>query len=142
MSDLRLWHRGELNKLRRDMQDLFDCLVRDFCGPFDLWMLRQEPVLGMETEGDTIVITAHIPQLDPATLKLSVQDDRLYIFGENVVVDELEARITRHSFSSMVLLPCSVNMEQAEARFDDGMLRISLPLCTTTVRVKVNGANA
>ncbi len=142
MSDLRLWHRDELNKLRQDMQDLFDCLVRDFCNSFDMRMLREDPVLRVEAEGDKIVITASVPNLDPATLKLSAQGNRLFLFGEKVDADERGGRVTQHSFSSTVHLPCPVDMEQVEARFDDGMLRIYLPRCTASVRVKAGGANA
>ncbi len=142
MSDLRLWHRDELNKLRQDMQDLFDCLVRDFCNSFDVRMLPEDPVLRVEAEGDKIVITASVPNLDPATLKLSVQGNRLFLFGEKVDADEQGNSITRHSFSSTVHLPCPVDMEQVEAHFDDGMLRIYLPRCTTSVHVKMIGTNA
>ena len=142
MSDLRLWHRHELNKLRQDMQDLFDCLVRDFCNSFDVRMLPEDPVLRVEAEGDKIVITASIPKLDPATLKLSAQGNRLFLFGEKVNADEQGNSTARHSFSSTVHLPCPVDMKQVEAHFDGGMLRIYLPRCTISVRVKVSGTNA
>ena len=142
MSDLRLWHRHELNKLRQDMQDLFDCLVRDFCNSFDVRMLPEDPVLRVEAEGDKIVITASIPKLDPATLKLSAQGNRLFLFGEKVDADEQGNSTARHSFSSTVHLPCPVDMKQVEAHFDGGMLRIYLPRCTISVRVKVSGTNA
>ena len=141
MSDLHLWHRDELNKLRQDMQELFDCLVHDFCGPFDMRMLREEPELRVEVEGDSVVITVRAPDLDPDSLKLSALGPRLFISGEKIHADEECRIITRRSFASTVHLTCLVRLNQVEVRFDGGVLRIQLPKCPTAARPRVNGSH-
>lgn len=140
MSDLHLWHRNELNKLRRDMAELFDCLVRDFCNPFDMRMLRETPELRVEAGTDVIVVTARVPRLDPSSLRLSVQGRRLFISGEKIDADEGLRVVSRHSFSSTVILPCPVDMDRAEAGFDNGLLRIRLPKYPAADRLGTSGA--
>ena len=50
MSNLHLWHRAELGKLKQDMEELFDSFVRDFCSPLDLRLLRCEPDVRVRSE--------------------------------------------------------------------------------------------
>lgn len=129
MSDLHVWHRAELGKLRQDMEELFDSLVRDFCSPQDLRLLRCEPDVRVSSEGDVIVVTAHVPNLDPGTVKVSVAGNRLFLSGEKVEEerDERSLYISRQGFASSVRLPSPVDADHVIARYADGMLRIVLP---------------
>ncbi|NCD24757.1 MAG: Hsp20/alpha crystallin family protein [Deltaproteobacteria bacterium] len=129
MSDLHLWHMDELNKLRRDMQELFDCLVRDFCKPFDLRMPSQEPELHVEVTADAIVVTLRAPELKPETLHFAIQGRWLFIRGDRIDADARRRTVIRRSFATTVQLPCPVRGDKVVARFDDGVLRIHLPNC-------------
>jgi len=145
MSDLHLWHRAELGKLKEDMEELFDTFVRDFCSPMDLRLLRCEPDVRVVSEEDAIVVTAHIPNLDPHTIKISVSGNRLFMAGEKVEEhrDEQLQSISRHGFSSTVRLSSPVLTEQVSASYASGVLRIVLPKCKdcTQVRVSVDEHN-
>lgn len=145
MSDLHLWHRTELGKLKQDMEELFDSFVRDFCSPMDLRLLRCEPDVRVLTEAEAIVVTAHVPNLDPGTLKVSVTGNRLSISGEKVEEsgDEKSLSISRQGFSSTVRLPSPVDPEHVTATYAGGVLRIVLPKCAncTPVRVRLDENN-
>ena len=129
MSDLHLWHRAELGKLRQDMEELFDSFVRDFCSPLDLRLLRCEPDVRVVSEGDSIVVTALVPNLDPRSIKVSVSGNRLSISGERVEEDrdERSLYISRQGFASSVRLSSPVDADHVTASYTGGMLRIVLP---------------
>lgn len=145
MSDLHLWHRTELGKLRQDMEELFDSLVRDFCSPLDLRLLRCEPDVRVVSEGDAIVVTALVPNLDPRSIKVSVSGNRLAISGERVEEDRGEGSlyISRQGFASSVRLSSAVDADHVTASYAGGMLRIVLPRLAgrTSVRMRAKEHN-
>jgi HSP20 family protein len=145
MSDLHVWHRAELGKLRQDMEELFDSLVRDFCSPLDLRLLRCEPDVRVVNEDDAIVVTAHVPHLDPGSIKVAVAGNRLSISGERVEENRGGQclSISRQGFASSVRLSSPVDEDRVTARYADGMLRIVLPRLAgrRPVRVRANGHN-
>lgn len=140
MSDLHLWHRTELGKLKQDMEELFDSFVRDFCSPLDLRLLRCEPDVRVVNGKDAIIVSAHVPGLDPRSITVSITGNRLLLAGE----EEAEVRgvrglsISRHGFSSTVRLPSSVQTEQVRAEYSGGMLRVVLPKCKDCTPVRVS----
>lgn len=140
MSDLHLWHRAELGKLRQDMEELFDSFVRDFCSPVDLRLLRCEPDVRVMTEGDAVIVTAQVPNLDPGSIKVIVSGNRLSISGERVEEsrDARSLSISRQGFSSSVRLPSPVDPGKVTASYVGGMLKIVLPKCPTCTPVQVS----
>ncbi len=140
MSDLHLWHRAELGKLRQDMEELFDSFVRDFCSPFDLRLLRCEPDVRVTTEDENIIVTAYVPNLDPGTIRVVVSGGRLSISGEKVEESrgERSLSISRQDFSSTVRLSGPVDAGKVTASYAGGMLRIVLPKSATSTPVSVS----
>jgi HSP20 family protein len=140
MSDLHLWHRAELGKLRQDMEELFDSFVRDFCSPMDLRLLRCDPDVRVVNEKDAILVSAHVPGLDPRSIKVSVTGNRLTIAAEKVeqVRDGQAFSISRHGFSSTVRLSGPVQTDQVRATYSGGVLRIVLPRCKDCTSVQVS----
>lgn len=129
MSDLSHWRRTELDKLKQDMDELFDTMVRDFCSPVDLRLLRCEPDVRVVIEQDAVIVTAHAPGLDPSSLKVTVSGRRLSIAGERVEKHQGEGgtAFSRQAFSSVVHLSRPVRTDGVTARYSGGALRIVLP---------------
>ena len=92
MSDLHLWHRTELGKLKQDMEELFDSFVRDFCSPMDLRLLRHEPDVRVLNEKDAVIVSAHVPGLDPQSIKVSITGHQLSRSEERRVGKECRSR--------------------------------------------------
>ncbi|MGE4441106.1 MAG: Hsp20/alpha crystallin family protein [Desulfomicrobium sp.] len=140
MSDLHLWHRTELGKLKQDMEELLDSFVRDFCSPMDLRLLRCEPDIRVVNEKDAILVSAHVPGLDPRSIKVSVTGRRLTIAAEKV--EEIRGgqglSISRQGFSSTVRLTSPVWSDQVRASYSGGVLRIVLPKCKGCTSVRVS----
>lgn len=142
MSNLHLWHRTEIGKLKKDMDDLFDSLVRDFCSPANPCSLRHEMDVHVVSTEDAFVVTVCIQNLDPETLEISVSENILRIFAQRLEtirgVDGLG--ISRQQFAQSVSLVSPVRVDQVSARYSNGMLRILLPKATGTVPVIIRAA--
>ncbi len=139
MSDLHLWHRTELGKLKQDMEELFDSFVRDFCSPMDLRLLRCEPDVRVVNEKDAILVSAHVPGLDPRSIKISITGRRLTIDAGKV--EEIRGgqglSISRQGLSSTVRLTSPVQSDRVRASYSGGVLRIVLPKCKGCTSVRV-----
>ncbi|MCX2727471.1 Hsp20/alpha crystallin family protein [Thermomicrobium sp. 4228-Ro] len=81
--------------------------------------------------GDAYVVYAVIPGIDPTSVDLQVEDDRLVLRGE-IEEPEIEgqwvSRERRYGrFQRTVVLPGPVDPEGAEARYERGVLIVRLP---------------
>ncbi len=83
--------------------------------------------------GDSFVIKAAIPGVDPKDVEITVEDDVLTIKGEFEHKEEaneenyLRREIRYGAFQRQLRLPPTVDADHAQATFEHGMLRLSLP---------------
>lgn len=83
--------------------------------------------------GDSYVVRAAIPGVDPNDVDISVEEDVLSIKGEFTHREETEGEnylrreIRSGSFNRQLRLPPTVDPEKAEAKFEHGMLTLTLP---------------
>ena len=83
--------------------------------------------------GDTFVIKAAVPGVDPKDVEISVDDDVLTISGEFSRQEDSESdsylrrEIRYGSFQRQLRLPPTVEAEKAEAHFENGLLKLTLP---------------
>lgn len=93
------------------------------------------PTLSLDVveTGDTFVIKAAVPGVDPKDVEISVEDDVLTIRGEFSKQEEsteenyLRREIRYGSFQRQLRLPPTVEPEKAEAQFENGLLKLSIP---------------
>ena len=92
---------------------------------------------------DKIVIRSAIAGVKETDLDIHVNEDLVTIRGERHV-DVLPTRATVHyeecfwgAFSRSVILPCRVKADEAEASLKNGILTISIPKATDSVRLHV-----
>jgi HSP20 family protein len=135
MANLVRWEPfGDLVSLRHAMDRLFeDSFVRprgwlggsangDGALPVDMY----------ETD-DAIVVSSAVPGVDPEDIDISVAGDVLTIRGETNVEEEVKednyiCRERRYgSFSRSLRLPLPVIADKADADFENGVLRLTLP---------------
>lgn len=145
MPGLILWKNQEINKLRRDINRLFDRLWDDFGMPRFPRIPRDVPFIDLSETEDDLIIKAEVPGIDPEDLDISIIDDILTIKGdikqefakENEDYHRVERR--RESFSRTFQLPCRVMIGEVEATYEKGMVTIIMPKCRpeTSQRVKI-----
>jgi HSP20 family protein len=91
-----------------------------------------KPVVDVVDEGKRLRVTAELPGMGKDDVEVSVDDGRLLITGEkkieNVKDEEGCYRVERSwgSFSRGVPLPRGLDLDTPKARFDDGVLSVTL----------------
>src|SRR5712692_4414504 len=111
---------------------------------------RRSPAVEMFERDGQLVIRADLPGLSPDDVRIEVSDDSLVIEGERRSEIEVEdegvyrAERTYGRFSRVIALPDDVDPAQAQARFENGVLEISIPLPEQTQRrrIPIQGASA
>ncbi|MBK1637582.1 hypothetical protein CKO24_00730 [Rhodothalassium salexigens DSM 2132] len=124
------------DNLRQEMEDLFDTYFPSTSlSSFDEAGRDLARLDVMETE-HSVEISVDLPGMDPKDVDITLTDGALMIRGERVDSHEDKARDYRHverrygAFYRRVALPCDVNEDQVEARFENGVLTVSLPKST------------
>ncbi len=101
------------------------------------------PAVDVSEADGVVTVKAELPGLDPKDVEITVEDDALVLRGEKKFEDEEKKddyhRIERSygSFSRVVPLPGKVREAEAKARFDKGVLTITLPRDTSEAGKKI-----
>ena len=127
------WKRlDELTSFRKEMDSLF----KRFFGETPLLRrVREEwhPTVDFSETKDKFVFKAELPGLEVKDIDVSISGDILTIKGEKKKEEEQEDEhfhsVERYygSFQRSFRLPQNVKINKIEAKFDKGVLKISLP---------------
>ncbi|MGH2856798.1 MAG: Hsp20/alpha crystallin family protein [Solirubrobacteraceae bacterium] len=78
------------------------------------------------------IVTADLAGVDVGKLALQIEGRRLFLAGRREPAEPADAyqqvEIARGSFRRLIELGAEVDAEQVSARYEDGMLRVELPL--------------
>lgn len=127
-----------MRRMLDDMERLFDDFFEEV-GPRgrEEWMPRMEVRRGE----DQLVIRVDLPGVPNDQVSLSAQDDMLVIEGERVREgQERELWQSERSygrFRRIIALPEGVDLDQVNARFDNGVLEISIPVPRSQVARRI-----
>src|SRR5262249_22514195 len=118
--------------LRREMDRLFDDVFRGWNMPAMGWAAgRTWPSLEVNETDDQIRVTAELPGIEEADIDLRIEDGVLAIRGERRQESDEKARgySERYygKFERRLALPRGVDPDKVDARFDHGVLTITLP---------------
>ena len=135
MSELILWKKQELDKLRKDMDLLFRRFRRGFGLPRTLFEAVESFSTGLTESEDMLVLSTDLPGIKPEDIEISVTDDTLNLKAEtredSVDQEKNFQSIEKNSrsFSRSISLPCRIIAEEVKATYKDNTLRIELPKC-------------
>ncbi|MFW5837540.1 MAG: Hsp20/alpha crystallin family protein [Desulfovibrionaceae bacterium] len=123
MPDLRLWSEQELARMRRDVDRLFENLRQDLglAGRRCVAPGRAQLI----DEGEALVVRVEIPGCAARNLDVVLHEQELMIAFQRKDRIDHARRVT--SGSRRLRLPCRVDVEQAEARLSDGVLKVRAP---------------
>jgi HSP20 family protein len=91
------------------------------------------PAIDVFQDNDNLIVETSLPGIDPENVDISVENDVLTIAGETKEKKEVKKEdyyrkeIREGSFSRSVILPVAVKGSEAQADYDNGVLRITLP---------------
>ena len=135
MSELTLWKKQELDKLRKDMDLLFRRFRRGFGIPRTLLEAAESFSTEFSESENMLVLSTILPGIKLEDIEISVTDDTLSLKAEtkedSVDTEENFQRIEKRSrsFSRSISLPCRIISEEVKATYKDNILRIELPKC-------------
>ena len=133
MSELILWKNRQINKLRRDMNRLFERCWSDFGDSLFVEKISEDLSIEITETDDTLIVKAALKGINPEDLDISITNDTLTISGEKkekTVEDSgyyYKVEKTFGSFKRTIQLPCSIDIENTEATYKKGVLNIILP---------------
>lgn len=144
MSELIVWRKQEIDRLRRDIDHLFKRFRREFGVPRFLVEEPESFSLDLSETEQTVILKAELPGIKPEDIHVSVTDESLTLRGEiredTVDKGETYERITKRSqsFSKTIILPCRIKTAEVKATFKNGQLQIVLPKCAPAEARGVN----
>jgi HSP20 family protein len=115
----------EMLNLQREMNRLFSDVGRK--SPQDY------PAVNIWEKDSTAVVTAELPGINPEKMDISISGDTLTISGtaqkENFAEGQTHVRQERGlgSFKRNIQLPFQVDVQAVEARYEKGILTVTLP---------------
>jgi HSP20 family protein len=134
MRGLILWKNERINRLRRDMDRLLDRMWGEFGPTLMPGVTGRIPLFDLKETEKNLILTAEIPAADPKALDVDIFETVLTIKGE------IKQETIYRSFSRTIQLPCKVVIDDVEATFKKGILKITMPKCppekTKKIRVK------
>ncbi|MFC1612321.1 Hsp20/alpha crystallin family protein [Patescibacteria group bacterium] len=106
------------------------------------------PALDIYEKDDKIIVEALLPEINPKKIEVDVDGGILTIKGAEEKKSEVDEKnyyrkeVRHGSFYRAVRLPVAVKEDKAEAKFKDGVLKISIPKAKETpvkksVKIKV-----
>jgi HSP20 family protein len=93
---------------------------------FDSATRRSGARLDVHRDGDTCYIDIDLPGGDPASIDVAVDQKVVTVRAERKQVDADDAQSA--GAESKVVLPESVDMDRLEAKHDNGVLTLSIPV--------------
>ena len=148
-------YQDPFQSFRAEMDRLFDSFLG---GVPSLTSLRQgfsgaqvmTPTLDVKENEKEIVVKADLPGMDEKDINLTIHNGMLSLRGEKKS-EHTDERENYHvmersygSFQRSIRLPDTIDEDKAEARFDKGVLTITLPKRPETVsaqkKIEIKGA--
>ena len=126
---------GRFSRLMTRMEEDMENLMGRYLGDEDGGALISDfvPTIDLvETEGE-FEMKVDLPGLKPEEVNVEVRDGNLWVSGKREEEKEEKGKTyhrveRRHGeFRRMVSLPTSIDEEKIEAKFEDGVLKITVP---------------
>jgi HSP20 family protein len=100
------------------------------------------PVLELDYVGNKLVIIAELPGLSMEDIKVEIIGNVLTIQGERRPYVDVERRQWRTErkygyFYREIVLPEGADLDHVQAEFDNGILRITVPMTTSMRKVPI-----
>ena len=121
---------GELNELRRQMQSLMGGMEAAFLGSTGAGVF---PAVNVTQDENNLYVRAELPGMKQEDFDLSIENNVITLRGERRFEKSDESdnyhRVERSygAFTRSFTLPQTVSGEEAQAEYNNGVLRVTLP---------------
>jgi HSP20 family protein len=135
MPGLILWKNQHINRLKRDIDSMFDRVWDEYGLASSRGIIRRSPSFEFSETIDSFILTAMLPEVDPDDLEVSLTGDLLAIKGKipHDIIEEganfYKAHRILDPFVRTVRIPCRIEADNIEAVYEKGILKIVIPKC-------------
>ncbi|MFH1912819.1 MAG: Hsp20 family protein [Pseudomonadota bacterium] len=133
MADLKRWSRGEITRMRLEIDRLFDELCLDLDLPAMVCRMTGDTELW--EEGDALVCRMELGAIEPDDVTVMALRRLLVVTAE--VFEMAGNRRRSRAFRKEVRLPCAIRADDVEVAFSDGFLMVRLPRCSRHPIVRI-----
>jgi HSP20 family protein len=127
-----LWSQGlgRSGSFWRDWETIENQMNRLFAGTAP--SAKEFPAINIWTERDSLIVTTELPGVDPGSIDMSVVGKTLTLRGERKPEEVENGTYHRRErwygkFGKAIELPFNVEADKVSARFNKGVLYITLP---------------
>lgn len=130
-----------LDELSCDLNSFFESIMSDEASPKSDF----SPAMDFEDRSDAYELSLDVPGIDPDLIHVDVEDDLVCVHGTRATPSEADPKHRRRiersygSFRRAVRLPKPVDKEAIVAKYEHGVLTVTLPKAIKAARrVPVN----
>ncbi|MBN1626189.1 MAG: Hsp20/alpha crystallin family protein [Deltaproteobacteria bacterium] len=130
MPELILWKTHHINRLKKDIDTLFD----RFCGEYGIQsahrVIKRMPSFELTDTGPSLILLAVLPDVDPDDIVLSITGDLLTVKGNihREIIDERENYYTtQDTFTRTIKIPYRIEVDAVNAVYENGILKVVMP---------------
>lgn len=127
MPNLKSWGSREIERLKTDMDKLFNSLCHDYGIPSVCGIIDCTPQTTMQESGEALEVRTTMPGFQAEDLEVKVTETSMTIAGKKNITFG-GGRRSSH-FKKTIPLPCRVDPDNVSATFKDGVLTIVLDKC-------------
>lgn len=106
------------------------------------------PAIDIYQDADNVIAEVALPGIDPSDVEITIENDVLTLSGERKSENEVKREdyyckeVRGGHFSRSLVLPMSVKGDDTKAKYDKGILRITMPKEETVKpkRIQIEGA--
>lgn len=130
------------DEMERLMEETFAPFERRFWEPLPMVRMRTFPLNIYQKDND-LIVEAALPGIRPEDVEVTVSGRTLTIRAERKEAKETKEEdyfyreMKAGRFHRQVMLPADVQAEKAEASYDNGVLRLRLPMTAAAKEVPI-----
>lgn len=129
MPELILWKNQHINRLKKDIDSMFD----RFCGEYGITsahrVIKRMPSFDLTDTGTSLILLVVLPEVDPDNIELSITGDLLHLNGkiQRNIMDGSNYYRTFESFTRTIKIPCRIEVDEVKAVYENGVLKVVMP---------------
>ncbi len=133
MPGLIIWKNQQFNRLRKDVDRMFERLWGEFGLSAFQRAVREFPIIDLTETEESLIIKAEVPGINPDDIEIEITENSLRIKGEvreDRVTDKegfIKTERRYGSFSRTFQLPSRIRVDDVKASYKEGILNIRMP---------------
>lgn len=130
MPELILWKNQHISRLKKDIDTMFDKVWGEYGVPSARRIIRRMPSFELTDTGSAILLIAGLPDINPDDIDLSITGDLITLRGRiqrDIIKEGNNYYRTFDSFTRSIRIPCRIVVNDVDAVYENGILRVILP---------------